>query len=621
MNSAPAEAAYQQTQKESSYNACFLIPCFNHGATMPTVVSSLLKFELPIIIVDDGSELATKQFLTPLADNPSVTLVTLEQNQGKGGAVKAGIKRAQELGFSHTIQIDADGQHDLDALPALIQASQTKPQRLISGQPVYDDSVPKARLYGRYATHIWVWIETLSLSIKDSMCGFRAYPINQTQAVLNKYDVGSRMDFDIEILVRLYWEGCDIDFIETRVIYPENGVSHFDALWDNVKISWMHTRLFFGMLPRAPKLIARHFKSDSAESLSAAKSLPAENSQGSSADSKQVHSKQVHSEQIVSEQPHWSRTQERGTVLGIKLLLAVYTLLGRGVFNLILRGVMRYYHLTGKRARNASEQYLFQLKAYAEQQNIELPTELTSYNHLLSFGHTMLDKLAAWKGDFSADNLTIHGQEQFESMVANQQGVLILGSHLGNIELCRALGRRHSNIKINALVFTEHAERFNSVMKAVNPQSDLNLIQVTSMGPDTAILLQQKLEQGEWIVIVGDRTSTSKESRSVWAEFLGKEAPFPQGPFMLASILKAPVFLLFGLRDDTQSKPHFNVYFEHFSDKIELPRKTREQSLQQVVQKYANRLQHYTLKAPLQWYNFFNFWTLSNQHHDEKESK
>ena len=599
MNSAPVEATSQDQTKESSYKACFLTPCFNHGATMPAVVSSLHHFELPIIIVDDGSELATKQFLAPLAENSNVTLVTLEQNQGKGGAVKAGIKKAHELGFSHAIQIDADGQHDLEALPALIEASQAKPQRLISGQPVYDESVPKARLYGRYATHIWVWIETLSLSIKDSMCGFRAYPINQTQAVLSKYDVGSRMDFDIEILVRLYWEGCDIDFVETRVIYPENGISHFDALWDNIKISWMHTRLFFGMLPRTPKLIARHFKSDSAD-----------NNQSLSTDS----------EPQASEQPHWSRTQERGTVLGIKLLLTIYTLLGRGVFNLILRGVMRYYHITGKRARNASEQYLFQLKAYAEQQNIELPVELTSYNHLLSFGHTMLDKLAAWKGDFSAENLTIHGQDQFENMVANQQGVLILGSHLGNIELCRALGRRHSNIKINALVFTEHAERFNSVMKAVNPQSDLNLIQVTSMGPDTAILLQQKLEQGEWIVIVGDRTSTSKESRSVWAEFLGKEAPFPQGPFMLASVLKAPVFLLFGLRDDSQRKPHFNVYFEHFSDKIELPRKTREQSLQQVVQQYADRLQHYTLKAPLQWYNFFNFWTLS-KHHDEKESK
>ncbi|MGB1320832.1 MAG: glycosyltransferase family 2 protein [Vibrio gallaecicus] len=592
-----------------SYRACFLIPCYNHGSTVSSVLESLGGFNLPVVLVDDGSDIHTKNILQEASQPAHISLVTLNENQGKGGAVKAGIKKAHELGFTHAIQIDADGQHDLDALPKLLQSSQARPENLISGKPIYDDTVPKARLYGRYMTHIWVWIETLSLSIKDSMCGFRAYPIEKTQHVLSKYDIGSRMDFDIEILVRLYWEDCEIDFIDTKVIYPEGGVSHFDALWDNVKISWMHTRLFFGMLPRAPKLIARHFKKPSTSSVNA---ITHKTSNTNTA---------ISSEDSKGNEPHWSRTQERGTVLGIKLLLAIYTLLGRKVFNVILRLVMRYYHLTGTRARTASEQYLFQLKAYAEQQNIELPKDLTSYNHLLSFGHTMLDKLAAWKGDFSVENLSIHGQDQFESMVENKQGVLILGSHLGNIELCRALGRRHSHIKINALVFTEHAERFNSVMKAVNPSSDLNLIQVSSMGPDTAILLQQKLEQGEWIVIVGDRTSTSKESRSVWANFLGKEAPFPQGPFMLASVLKAPVFLLFGLRDDNKTKPHFNVYFEHFSDKIVLPRKTREQSLQEVVQQYANRLQHYTLKAPLQWYNFFNFWTLSSQHHDNKDTK
>ena len=592
-----------------SYRACFLIPCYNHGSTVSGVLESLGGFNLPVVLVDDGSDIHTKNILQEASRPAHISLVTLNENQGKGGAVKAGIKKAHELGFTHAIQIDADGQHDLDALPKLLQSSQARPEHLISGKPIYDDTVPKARLYGRYMTHIWVWIETLSLSIKDSMCGFRAYPIEKTQHVLSKYDIGSRMDFDIEILVRLYWEDCEIDFIDTKVIYPEGGVSHFDALWDNVKISWMHTRLFFGMLPRAPKLIARHFKKPSTSSVNA---ITHKKSNTNTA---------ISSEDSKGNEPHWSRTQERGTVLGIKLLLAIYTLLGRKVFNVILHLVMRYYHLTGTRARTASEQYLFQLKAYAEQQNIELPKDLTSYSHLLSFGHTMLDKLAAWKGDFSVDNLSIHGQDQFESMVENKQGVLILGSHLGNIELCRALGRRHSHIKINALVFTEHAERFNSVMKAVNPSSDLNLIQVSSMGPDTAILLQQKLEQGEWIVIVGDRTSTSKESRSVWANFLGKEAPFPQGPFMLASVLKAPVFLLFGLRDDNKTKPHFNVYFEHFSDKIVLPRMTREQSLQEVVQQYANRLQHYTLKAPLQWYNFFNFWTLSSQHHDNKDTK
>ncbi|MBW3696323.1 glycosyltransferase family 2 protein [Vibrio sp. T187] len=568
-----------------SYQACFIIPCYNHGSTIPRVMESLRPFNLPIILVDDGSQPQTQRALESASEADNTSLVSLPHNQGKGEAVKAGIRYAHQAGYSHAIQIDADGQHDIAALPELIALSQAHPEDLISGKPIYDESVPKSRLYGRYITHVWVWIETLSLSVRDSMCGFRAYPITQTLATINQYSIGSRMDFDTEIMVRMYWDGCDTRFVDTRVIYPEGGISHFDALWDNVKISWMHTRLFFGMLPRAPKLLTRTLKSKS------------------------------------TNETHWSRTQEKGTVLGIKLLLAVYSLLGRKVFNAFLKVVMHYYHLTGSQARQASQQYLAQLSEYSKQRSITLPSNLTTYNHLLSFGHTMLDKLAAWKGDFSVKNLTIHGQEHFDSMIERNQGVVILGSHLGNIELCRALSRRHSHIKINALVFTEHAERFNTVMKAVNPKSELNLIQVNKMGPDTAILLQQKLEQGEWIVIVGDRTSTSKESRSVWADFLGKSAPFPQGPFMLASVLKAPVFLLFGLRDNQKKEPHFNVYFEHFSDKIVLPRKERQQALENIVQQYANRLQHYTLQAPLQWYNFFNFWKLSSQHNDNEQTK
>lgn len=571
----------------ADYQACFLIPCYNHGSTVAEVVSSLSVFELPILLVDDGSNQQTKQALSNVVQQTHVHLITLEQNQGKGGAVMAGIRQAQQLGFSHVIQIDADGQHDLQALPKLLAASKQHPNHLISGQPIYDDSVPKARLYGRYATHIWVWIETLSFTIKDSMCGFRAYPVDLTVEVLNNHKIGTRMDFDIEILVRMYWHGVDIDFVETRVIYPEGGVSHFDALWDNVKISWMHSKLFFGMLPRIPQLLKRN--------------------------------QSRHNKSGAEPNQHWSKRQERGTVLGIKALLAVYSLLGRPIFNLMLKLVMGYYYLTGKQARQASEQYLQHLQSYANRRQITLPNHLSSYNHLLSFGHTMLDKLAAWKGDFSVKNLTIHGQELFQALAERKQGVLLLGSHLGNIELCRALGRRHSHIKINALVFTEHAERFNTVMKAINPNSELNLIQVSRLGPDTAILLQQKIEQGEWVVIVGDRTSTSKETRAVWADFLGQPAPFPQGPFMLASVLKAPVYLLFGLRDERSKTPHFNVYFEHFSDNIDLPRKERQAALAQVVQRYADRLEHYTLQAPLQWYNFFNFWTLSKQQHDDSD--
>ncbi|MFH0257553.1 glycosyltransferase [Vibrio rumoiensis] len=570
----------------TSFTPCFVIPCYNHGSTMASVIASLQPFGYPIIVVDDGSDNTTKATLTILSDTENLTLLTNPVNQGKGGAMILGLREAHRLGFSHAIQIDADGQHDPATIPRLIEASQTNPEQLISGRPIYDDSVPKSRLYGRYATHIWVWIETLSLQLKDSMCGFRSYPLTSTIDTLNRYSLGLRMDFDTEIMVKMYWQGIDCQFIETHVVYPEDGISHFDALHDNIRISKMHTKLFFGMLPRIPKLLARHFTT--------------------SPDNLQSNSEQA---------THWAKSKERGTVFGIKLLMAVYSLLGRSVFNAILKLVIGYYHKTGKQARLASEQYIQQLELYCRERHHPLASPLSSYQHLLSFGQTMLDKLAGWRGDITRDDLTIHGQEHFERVIGNQQGIVILGSHLGNLELCRAMGRLRTNVTINALVFTEHAERFNKVMEAINPDSSINLIQVTTLGPDTAILLQQKLEQGEWVVIVGDRTSVTKEQRVIWADFLGKPAPFPQGPFMLASVLAAPVYLLFGLRDEQQSqqRPSYHVYFEPFADQIVLPRKQRMQALQSVVEQYAARLEHFTLQAPLQWYNFFNFWQLTRQ--------
>ncbi|MCE7564562.1 glycosyltransferase family 2 protein [Aliivibrio fischeri] len=561
----------------TNFRPCFLIPCYNHGKTIPAVVESLMSYGYPMIIVDDGSENETKHILEDVTQQyESITLITLAENQGKGGAVIAGIEKAYQQSYSHAIQIDADGQHDLEALPKLIAESQEHPTALISGQPIYDESAPKSRLYGRYATHIWVWIETLSFAIKDSMCGFRSYPIGPTINVLERAVLGRRMDFDTEIMVRMYWNETDIRFINTRVIYPEDGISHFDALWDNVKISWMHTKLFFGMLPRIPSLLKR---------------------------------KPV-------QEDHWSSHAERGTILGIQFLLWIYSTFGRKVFSLLLKPVMAYYYLRGGPVKDASDDFIQQVNAYARIKGIQLPEKLTTYRHLVSFGETMLDKLAAWRGDFSDKNLTVHGIEHYQTLAQREKGIVLLGSHLGNLELCRALSRRHTHLKINALVFTEHAERFNTVMKTVNPQSEVNVIQVSKIGPDTAILLQQKIDDGEWIVIVGDRTSVTKENRVIWADFLGKPAPFPQGPFMLASILKQPVYLMFGLRNDTQKDPLFDVYLEPFSEQIILPRGKREEALQEVVQNYAQRLEHFTLKAPSQWYNFFNFWQLTGKKDD-----
>lgn len=563
----------------SAYNPCFLIPCYNHGNTLDAVVDELLaNFGYPIMIVDDGSQIETQRTIDTLGDKAKV--IRLKENQGKGGAVMAGLKQAHQQGFSHALQIDADGQHDLTSLTALIKESKAFPKALVSGRPVYDESVPKGRLYGRYVTHICVWLETLSFEIKDSMCGFRAYPIDLLNEVITTQRLGKRMDFDIEVMVKSFWSDIEIRSVDTKVIYPEDGISHFQPLADNVRISKMHTCLIIGMLFRIPSLLMR--KKRLQKSLS-----------------------------------HWSEQTESGTYYGMKLLLAIYSVFGRQVFKWCLKPVMFYYSLFAKKTISVSSEYLANLKNYAEQQQIQLPQNLTVYRHISSFAETMLDKLAAWKGDFSVKNLTIHHEDVITAAKNQPRGCVILGSHLGNLELCRALSKRHNNLKINALVFTEHAQRFNAVMKAVNPDSGLNIIQVSEIGPDTAIMLDQKIEAGEWVVIVGDRTSASVETKVIWADFLGKPAPFPQGPFLMASILKAPVYLLFGLRDDSKKEAHFDIYFEHFSDKISLPRGQREQALQTVAAQYAKRLQFYTLKAPLQWYNFFNFWNLTGTSNDK----
>lgn len=238
------------------YETCAVIPSFNHSAKLADICEALISQNLAVIIVDDasGKEHAKKLLEIRIA-NDNVHLVTHKENQGKGGAVITGLLKAQELGYSHALQVDADGQHDLDDINALLALSSQYPEALISGKPVYDDSIPKGRLWGRSITHFWVHIETLSLQVKDTMCGFRVYPLAATCLLINQVSLGKRMDFDIEIMVRLFWRNVAVKFVPTKVDYPEDGQSHFRALHDNVLISWLHTRLVIGMLVRSPAIL------------------------------------------------------------------------------------------------------------------------------------------------------------------------------------------------------------------------------------------------------------------------------------------------------------------------------------------------------------------------------
>lgn len=243
---------------------CIVIPNYNHTQVIADVIAELAPMGLDIVMVDDGSAVSAQRYLQQLNERfDCLHLLRHQVNGGKGAAVQTGLRWAYAQGYTHALQVDADGQHCLADMQKLIAKAKAHPHCLISGRPVYDESVPKHRYLSRYITHFWVWVETLSLSIKDSMCGFRVYPLAPCIALFDSRALGTRMDFDIEVMVRLYWQGVPSLFIDTQVIYPEQGVSHFQPLHDNLKISWLHTRLFFAMLPRLPKLLLRKPRVDS----------------------------------------------------------------------------------------------------------------------------------------------------------------------------------------------------------------------------------------------------------------------------------------------------------------------------------------------------------------------
>ncbi|HEV2321119.1 MAG TPA: glycosyltransferase [Gammaproteobacteria bacterium] len=541
-----------------SFKPCAVIPVYNHRGSLERIVSMLGAAGLPVILVDDGSDAATNQELRQVATTRAgAELLTLPVNGGKGAAVLAGIARAAERGYSHALQVDADGQHDLADVPALLALAAAEPERLVSGAPRYDESVPAARFYGHYLTHALVGVHSLSLTLTDSMCGFRVYPVGPSLALARRTHIGRRMDFDTDIMVRLYWAGTESRFLPTRVRYPEDGVSHFRMLRDNAGMAWLHLRLFLGMLPRAPGLVRRNLARRRAK--------------------------------------HWSRMAERGSLAGLRFVGYCDRVLGRTLTTLMLYPVTAYFFLTHLRARRASRRFLEAAGA---------PSTLTnSFRHFMQFSGAILDKVAAWH-DPEAVRVAFPEQALLARAVADGRGVLLLSAHLGNLELARALSTIIPGLKVNALVYTSNAQKINAVLEEASDAYAVRLIYVQEIGPDTALMLREKIAAGEVVVIVGDRTPVAEGSPTVPAEFLGRPAPFAVGPYVLAHVLECPVHLFFCIRDGAG----YTIHLEPFAERIELPRRGRMAAAAAWAERYATRLADYARRFPLQWYNFYDFW-------------
>lgn len=291
---------------------------------------------------------------------------------------------------------------------------------------------------------------------------------------------------------------------------------------------------------------------------------------------------------------HWSRIKEQGGMTGLRLSWWCYKLLGRKLCYLLAYPVAAYYYFFCGSARSASKEYL---------QHIVVRTHtkpLSSLKHFISFAQNIVDKMAAWCHDIPLNRIYMPNQALFKEILATNRGGIILTAHIGNIDVARSLCRLIPEIKIHALMSKSHAIKFKSFLKRINASSIADIIYLEDINLETACLISDKIERGEFIVIAADRTSPTQPKKNVTVHFLNESIHLPQGPFVLAKILNCPSYFMGCVRENNDFKIYFNK-MESGDD------------IQKRAQNYALTIEDLCLRYPLQWFNFFDFFRLEGK--------
>ncbi|MFC4160462.1 LpxL/LpxP family acyltransferase [Chitinimonas lacunae] len=298
---------------------------------------------------------------------------------------------------------------------------------------------------------------------------------------------------------------------------------------------------------------------------------------------------------------HWAGMGEHTFVFGIWLLYWVHRLCGRRLFRLCMYPVALSHWLLRPGLRAASLQYLSRLEAATGALG-HRPDWRDGVRHVALFAETMLDKLLAVSGRYHGPVRSIGSEPVYQAALAGQGGVIVT-AHLGCLELCRALAERRSGFRLNVLVHTRHAERFNRLLRRFGADAGVRLLEVTEISPATAVLLADKVAAGEYVAIAGDRVPVFA-SQTVEAEFLGHRAPFPVGPYVLASLLRCPLYLLGCIHEGRG----YALHFEQLAEQVVLPRGRREAAMAEYAGRFARALTGLVARSPYDWFNFFPFW-------------
>ncbi|MBK7864046.1 MAG: glycosyltransferase family 2 protein [Archangiaceae bacterium] len=629
--------------------ACVVIPVYNHARTISEVVKGCLQHAGTVLVCDDGSTDGSGA----AAEQAGAVLLKHATNQGKGAALRTLFAEAQKRGFKYAVSLDADGQHYPDDIPKLAEEAEKEPGCLVVGsRDLAAAGAPGASQFGRRFSNFWVWFES-GVRVEDSQCGFRAYPLPETGLLVTGR---SRYDFEVEILLRTAWSGLPIRSTPIRVLYPADRVTHFRPFADNVRISLLNTVTCLKLL--LPVLLAPIIRDRFRKpglSLDALRrwawlggpgpfwravsvvltllgpwSLPAAAVVGAGlvptalalAATAWLAGRGVAGWSVLSgltlvwllfglveiaarnamvrkayalTNRQWG-APSRGGYWGHLILVVVVRLFGPGITYLALYPITLYFVFAAPENRRASMEFLDRALGPAT----GLARWVRSYKHFLAFARVMVDRLILGAAGKDAFTVSENGVDHIIGTSQAGKGMLMITAHFGNYDVAGGILSGRLGAPMAVVAFQNEVAHVRELLdKHTGPVPKLLAVGSSELA---ALDILHALRDGYVVAIQGDRTV---DQRVVRVKFLGQEASFPIGPFILGAMSGCPVITTFGV----QVGPRAYAFVADPPRVYRFERgKPRDAQLEEWVTTYAQRLEEMVKQHPYQWFNFYDFW-------------
>jgi len=302
----------------------------------------------------------------------------------------------------------------------------------------------------------------------------------------------------------------------------------------------------------------------------------------------------------------WLTAPERGIMLGIRALYWLATAFGRWPARTVVKFVAFWYRVFDRKAAAASRDYLTRVHG-------KPPSWWDIYRHILRFAHVSLDRIFLLRGKTRSFTWTRTGDEYLDQLQADKQGAILLGAHLGSFEAMRLAGVE-DDVPINIVGHFENAKMINALFQKLNPEMAARVLHVGMPPMNLMVAIKNRLDKGELVAMLADRVGLRE--RSVVVDFFGQPAHFSAGPFLVASTMKVPIYLTFGLYTEPN---RYDLFCIPFADRVVLPRKRRQEALKEYVQEYARKIEEVCRDKPDNWFNFYDFWA-TREESDGKKS-